>query len=215
MNLVRLHFWLAIAISLGAPTMATAAYAQRSGDMSALARSVALDYIERATVAEREGRPITAEGLFVRAIEADRSLIDGYLGLARIQAARGRSVEAARTLDLAAQSALYDDESMARWGRAMAAIGAADEAIRSIEGRADSARSLRLIAELLVATGRIPEALARARRALEHVEATRGDANAQRDARRFVRALALLSGELDAVRSPGPQSSLLRRLLAR
>ncbi|MFO0557002.1 MAG: hypothetical protein U0269_03175 [Polyangiales bacterium] len=215
MTLVRLHFWLAIAISLGAPTMATAAYAQRSADMNALARTVALDYVERANVAEREGRPIAAEGLFVRAIEADRSLIDGYLGLARIQAARGRSVEAAQTLDLAAQSALYDDESMTRWGRAMAAIGAADEAIRSIEGRADSARSQRLIAELLVATGRIPEALARARRALEYVESTHADANAQRDARRFARALSLLSGELDAVRSPGAQPTLLRRLLAR
>lgn len=215
MNLVRLHFWLAIVISLGAPTMARAAYAQRATDMSALARSVAQDYVERAISAERDGRPIAAEGLFVRAIEADRSLLDGYLGLARVQAARGRSAEAMRTLDLATQGALYDDDSITRWGRAMASLGAADEAIRAIEGRADSARSQRLIAELLVATGRIPEALARARRAVEYVESNHGDANAQRDARRFARALSLLSGELDAVRSPGAHSSLLRRLLAR
>jgi tetratricopeptide (TPR) repeat protein len=183
--------------------------------MNALARSVALDYVERATLAEMQGHSIAAERLFVRAIEADRSLIDGYLGLAKIQAARGRSIDAMRTLDLAAQSALNDDESIGRWGRAMAAIGAADEAIRSIEARANSARSHRLIAELLVATGRIPEALAHARRAIEYLEATHADPNAQRDARRFARALSLLSGELDAVRSPGAQSTVLRRLLAR
>jgi tetratricopeptide (TPR) repeat protein len=215
MRLVRPHFWLAIAISLGAPTVARGAHAQRATDMRALARSVAVDYFGRGQAAEREGRLIAAESLYAQAVDADRSYIDGFLGLARMQLARGRARDGARTLESAAQSALVDDDSAARWARAMAQLGAVDDAIRSIESRAESPRSLRLVAELYVASARIPEALARARRAVELVVAAGGDPQTERDARRFARALSLLSGEADAVRSPGASASLLRRLLAR
>ncbi len=215
MTLVRRHTWLAIAISLGVPTLARGAHAQNATDMRALARSVATDYVDRALTAERDGRWIAAESLFARAVDADRSLIDGFLGLARTLSARNRSGEASRALDAASQSALIDDDSVARWARAMAQIGAADEAIRSIEARAESPRTQRLIAELYGASARIPEALSRARRALDLTMAAGAEPTAERDARRFVRALSLLSAELDAVRSPGANASLLRRLLAR
>ncbi len=169
-------------------------------------------YIDRARTAERDGRPIAAEGLFSRAVEADRGFLEGYLGLARVLVARGRAAEAARVLEIASVHALSSDEDVAQWARAMAALGAIDAAIASVEHRGTTARAQRLAAELCAAASRLPEALAHARRALE---LTSGDSSAERDARRLVRALSLLVGEADPVRSPGAGASLLRRLLAR
>ncbi|MBL8681077.1 MAG: tetratricopeptide repeat protein [Myxococcales bacterium] len=191
---------------------ASSATAQSSGDVRALARTVAAGYLDRARTAERDGRPIAAEGLFTRAVDADRSFLDAYLGLARVLVARGRTAEAARILELASLHALSNDDDTARWARAMAEMGAIDAAIASIEHRGHTARAQRLAAELCAAASRLPEALAHARRSLE---LTAGDPDAERDARRLVRALALLVGEGDPVRYPGAGASAFRRLLAR
>lgn len=188
------------------------ARAQRVTDIRALARSVAIDYVERALMAEREGRPIAAEGLFARAVEADRSYLSGYLGLARVMVVRGRSVEASRVLNAASLQAVSDDDDAARWARAMLSVGALEDAVRAIEARAESARSQLLLAELFAASGRFPEALARARRALD---LSPDDPAFEREARRLVRALSILVGEADVVRAPGAAASTIRRWLAR
>lgn len=183
--------------------------------MRAIARSVAVDYVERALISEREGRPLAAESFFTRAIDADRSLLDGYVGLARILMARRRPEDAQRILESAQGSALIDDESTARWARAMAQHGFVDNAIRAMESRLETPRTQRVIAELYVANGQVAMALSHARRALELTVAAGAGGDSERDARRFARALSLLSGELDAVRSPGQGASPLRRVLAR
>lgn len=188
------------------------ASAQPIGDVRALARSVAAGYLDRAETAERDGRPINAEGLYSRAVDADRSFLDPYLGLARVLAQRGRTAEATRILELASLNALATDDDVARWARVMASLGAIDAAIASIEHRGHTPRAHRLAAELCAAAGRLPEALAHARRSLELAA---GVADAERDARRLVRALVLLLGEGDPVRHPGAGASPLRRLLAR
>ena len=212
---MRRHFWLAFALSLAAPTVARAGHAQAAPDMRSVARAVALDYVERGLLSERDGRTLAAESLFTRAIDADRSLLDGYVGLARVLMARRRPEDAQRILEAAQMSALVDDESTARWARAMAQHGFVDSAIRAMESRLETPRTQRVIAELYVANGQIAMALSHARRALELTLQSGATIESERDARRFARALSLLSGELDAVRSPGQGASALRRVLAR
>ncbi len=186
--------------------------AQPRDDIAALARTVAVGFAEQGALAEREGRPIAAEREYARAVDADRTYLEGYLGLARALQARRRVEEAASALEAASSSVLFDDESAARWARAMAALGALDRALRALAARVESARNERLLAELCAASGRLPEALAHARRA---TDLARGDPSTERETRRLSRALEILTGELDPVRAPPPSASALRRILAR
>jgi tetratricopeptide (TPR) repeat protein len=203
----------ALALAATLMLVPTPGLSQAPSDIATLARSVANHFVAQGALAEREGRPIAAESFYARAIAADRTLLDGYLGLARALRSRHRADEALAALESASNHVLFDDDdAAARWARAMAALGGVDRAIRGLTARTQSPRNERLIAELYAAGGRLPEALAHARRAADLAQ---GDPAAERDARRLARAIEILVGELDAVRAPGPFASSLRRVLSR
>jgi tetratricopeptide (TPR) repeat protein len=202
----------ALTASLTSAAVSAQSARRPNDDVHALARAVATDHAERGEVAEREGRTLAAEHHLARAVDADRSFLAGFLGLARALVTRGRLAEALQVLDGAAHTAVTDDDSAARWARAMSALGFTDAALRALLAREETARTRRLLAELCAASGRLPEALAHARRAHELSE---GDPVAERECRRLARALAILVGEGDPVRAPGANASALRRWLAR
>ncbi len=176
-----------------------------------LARTVALGLIERASVEERVNHLQSAESLYVRAIDADHSLLDGYIGYARILQRRGQRDRAEASLRSAYPAAVTTENALILWAKSLASMGFVQGALDALAPNSDNPRTLRTMVELCVAAARLPEALAFARRALERCG---DDPNAQRSARQLVRALTLLVGEIDPVRFPGRRANTLRRLLA-
>ena len=148
----------------------------------------------------------------MRAIDADHSLLDGYVGYARILQHRGQRDRAEASLRSAYPTAVTTEDALILWAKSLAAMGLVQGALDALAPASDNPRTLRTMVELCVAAARLPEALAFARRAFERSVA---DPVAQRSARRLVRALALLVGEIDPVSFPGRRADPLRRLLSR
>jgi tetratricopeptide (TPR) repeat protein len=181
-------------------------------ESSELARTVALDLLARATSEEQVNHWQNAEFLFARVVDADHTLLDGYLGVARMFLRRGLRGRAELALRSAYPSAVVSEESLVRWAKSLAEMGFVQGALDALAPSTQSARALRVMAEVCIAAGRLPEALAYARRSLELND---DDPASQRQARQLVRALSMLVAELDPVRYVSASAPPLRRLLAR
>lgn len=178
--------------------------------MRALAREVAQDFVARAARAERDGHPHAAQDLYVRAIGADAGWLPAHLGYARVLAARGRGDEALRVVRAVPPRAVESDAEFVALARQRAALGDADGALAFLATRPDAPAAGRAAADVAASAGRFPEALAAARHLLELVRGT----DEARGAALLVRALLVVVADADAVRTPGPGASVLRRLLA-
>jgi thioredoxin-like negative regulator of GroEL len=178
--------------------------------MQQLAREVALELCGRAGMAEREGRYHAAEALYRRAIEADTGYLPGYLGFARSVAARGHHEEALRVLSMVPSRALETERDWIELSRTRATIGDTDGALATLAQRGSSVEMARARVELAAQYGRFPEALASARHLYDLVRNT----SEARAAELLVSALAILVGDADAVRVPGTEVSVLRRMLS-
>lgn len=205
---------LAFAATLATSTLrSTPAFAQSYvRNPNELARTVALNYLEAAAVQERANHPGAALSLYEHAISADHSLLDGYVGYARLLLLRGRRDAAETALRSAYPAAVSTEDALILWAKSLAELGFVQGALEALAPTADNARTLRVMAELCVAAARLPEALAYARRAYER---SADDPSTQSSSRQLVRALTMLVGEIDPVRYPGPRASTLRRLLSR
>ncbi len=190
---------------LAAPSLAAA----QTTDMNAMARESAQRLLGRAQGAEREGRPLDAEALYLRAVEVDGAVVDAWLGASRLLASRGRGDEARRLLARVPRRALVDDDARVALARALRGLGDDDGALAVLRQGAPTVALLRARVSLCAETGRFPEALAVARRWAELAATAEGDA---REARVTEHALRRLVAEADAV-SFAPDASPLRRLL--
>jgi tetratricopeptide (TPR) repeat protein len=185
--------------------------ARAQSAMGQLAQQVARGLVARALTAEQEGRTLAAEALYRQALEADAGALPAHLGHARLLARRGLRVEALRALEAVPPRAYAEDEAAVQFARVRADLGDLDSALALLAARPESAAGQRACAELAAGAGRFPEALRAARQLTELLE---GDPVAAAAAARLVRALAIVVGEADAVRAPGPAAPLLRRVLA-
>lgn len=211
--------WKILGAALGVFTLtlalaARAAQAQSVrtplGSMRELAHSVAVDYVSRGAGAERAGHLPEAEALYQRAIQADPGFLLAHLSLARLLAARGFLRDALRVLDGVPLRAYESDRDALELARVRSAIGDVDGALALLEARLQSPEAARGRAEIAATAGRYPEALNAARL---YADLARGSAD-ERAAATLVRALRLLVGDADALRTQGAESPLLRRLLA-
>jgi len=196
---------------LALPPAARANEPPISPEITAMIRESARDSLDRAAVAERDGHPLEAEGLYRRALDADPGLLTAHLGYARMLDARGRRAEAREALARAPRRAWAADEPAAiAYAGALRSLGAVDEALAALRDRRDSAAATRALAEGAAQEGRFPEALAAARRLVELT----GDGAGGREARVLVRALTRLVAEADAVRTPYAPTGFRRALMA-
>lgn len=197
-------------------TTVRTAHAQHAGpargnaSMQQLAREVAIDWVRRANAAEQQGQVHAAEVFYHRAVEADPGYLPAHLGYVRILAARGHRDEALLALQRVPPRAFEQQNDLVQLARLRASLGDLQGALDLLNRRPESAEATRARMELLTAAGRFPEALLAARRLAELVQGTPEATTVAR----MVTALAMLVGEADAVRAPGPQAPVLRRLLA-
>jgi len=194
---------LALAVSLFAWPAAG-----QSQDINVLAHAAAEDLLTRARVEEHNGHTLRAESLYLRALEVDRSLVDAWLGAARLLDARGRRDEALRLLREVPRYALRAAEERVAVAQALHAAGESDAALNLLREEV-SPPTLRARVTLCASLGRFPEALAAARRWSEFSELSDSD---RREATVTARALGRLVAEADAVRY-APGAPTLRRLL--
>lgn len=193
-------------------TLASPLWAQDpppSHGMLGMIREAAQGYLDRALDAERSGRVLEAEVLYLRALETDPGLLAAHLGYARLLDARGHRAEAVRMLAQTPRRAWESDGEAMEYARTLHAVGQTDAALGVLRDRAESPEATRMTVELASAGGRFPEALAAARRL---AELTRESADGGRAARVMVRALTQLVAEADAVRAPLAMTAF-RRLL--
>ncbi len=198
------------ALTLLAARTAGAQAAPLDTGMNALAHDVALRWYGQGVEAERAGHTLQAEGMYLRAVEIDPGLLGAQLGYARTLAGRNHRDEAVQMLLRVPARALADDGAVVAWARALLTLGAAEEAFAALRGRPESVEVTQTLVDEASRDGRFVEALAAARR-LEGLLAARDEDT--RRARIYVRALARLAGDADAVRAPHTPTAF-RRLLA-
>ncbi len=175
-----------------------------------MVREVAAGYADRALAAERAGRELEAEVLFLRAAETDPGLMPAWLGYARSLGARQHRDEAVEVLSHVPAQAMVTDDDRVALARGFAALGQPGHALTVLRGQEGSATAMRAMADIAAADGRFSEALAAARRVMElTVESTN-----ERNARVLVHALERLVAEADAVHTALPPVNTLRRWLA-
>lgn len=197
-----------VAVSVVVPTRDASAQTP-PGSITALVREVATGYAQRAAEAERAGRMLEAEVLYLRALETDPGLLAAHLGYARALDARQHRDEARRVLENLPRRAFDHDAEAVEVARAFIALGATDQALDLLRVRNESVEALRALVTLASTAGRFPEALAAARRLAELAR----DPESARSAQLLVRALSQVVGEVDAVQCAFPNETALRRLL--
>jgi len=152
---------------------------------------------------------------YMEALELEPTAGDAWLGLGALRLRRGEPAEAERVYDAALQRLplLYRaaaGRAHARWAEGRHAEAEADlEAYATAE--ADTP-ALRELASWYGSDGRSPAQLATWRRLLA-MAIQSGDATAEREARRVVRALVILTDGADPASSP-PEPDATRRGLA-
>jgi tetratricopeptide (TPR) repeat protein len=152
---------------------------------------------------------------YMEALELDPATEDAWLGLGALRLRLGEPAEAERVYDaaLARVPLLHravEGRARARWAQGRHAQAEADlEAYATAEG---DAAALRQLASWYGSDGRTPAQLATWRRLLA-MAVQSGDAAAEREARRMVRALVILTDSADPVASPA-QPDAVRRGLA-
>jgi tetratricopeptide (TPR) repeat protein len=196
---------LALPLALALALVAPAARASPSSE----------ELVRQARVHEAAHEDDLAVRRYMEALELDPSTEDGWLGLGALRLRLGEAAEAERVYDaaLARIPLLHraiEGRAHARWAQGRHAQAEADlESYALAEG---DVAALRELASWYGGDGRTPAQLATWRRLLS-MAIQSGDAAAEREARRMVRALVILTDSADPVSSP-VQPDAVRRGLA-
>jgi tetratricopeptide (TPR) repeat protein len=152
---------------------------------------------------------------YMEALQLDATAEDAWLGLGALRIRLGDPAEAERVYEAALQRVpllrrAVAGRAHARWAQGRHAEAESDlDAYATAEG---DATALRELATWYGSDGRTPAQLATWRRLLG-MAIEGGDASAEREARRTVRALVILTDGADPASSP-PQPDATRRSLA-
>jgi tetratricopeptide (TPR) repeat protein len=179
-------------------------------NIQTLSREVGQSWFDRAVVAEREGHTLTAESLYIRALEADPGNGLAHLGYARTLDARGHRSDALAALARAPRRAWINHHDAMEFARLLHSLGAVEESLATLREHSDNLDATRMLIDIASREGRFPEALAAARRLNVIAEATDTDT---RSSRVLVRALTRLVAEADAVHAPHTTTAFRRALM--
>ncbi|HEY3822766.1 MAG TPA: tetratricopeptide repeat protein [Polyangiaceae bacterium] len=141
---------------------------------------------------------------YMEALDLDPAAEDAWLGLGALRMRLGEPVEAERVYDAALQRVPLLHRALAGRARALWAQGKHAQAEADLDGYAtatEDAAALRELGQWYGTDGRTPAQLATWRRLLA-VALDAGDAVAEREARRMVRALVILTDGADPASSP-------------
>jgi tetratricopeptide (TPR) repeat protein len=164
------------------------------------------------------GDRVSARGYYRDAISADPSFTEAYVALGELELARDAYRDAEATFRVGLVRAGSDARMWIGLARSLTGLGAPDDA-DSVLAQADAQlpddlRLLAFRAEHAEQRGRWSLALSITRR-LAGIARRQADPAREAELRARARALSLLVGTLDPVRSPGARSTRVRELLGR
>jgi tetratricopeptide (TPR) repeat protein len=199
---IALAFSLALALlSLLGPTVARAT---PSSD----------ELVRQARAHEAAHEDDVAVRRYMEALDLDATAEDAWLGLGALRMRLGEPGEAERVYDAALQRVPLLRRAIAGRARALWAQGKHPQAETDLDAYAtttEDAAALRELATWYGSDGRTPAQLATWRRLLE-MAVRAGDATAEHEARRMVRALVILADGVDPASSPPPHDPTRRGL---
>ena len=200
----------------GAPAALAVGTAVWLGAVRALGSSSADELVRQARAHEAAHDEDVAVRRYMEALEIEPTSADAWMGLGALRLRLGDAAEAERVFSSAlervpALSAALEGRARARW--ALGRHGDAEADLEAYAGAVRSQATLRELARWYAVDGRTPPELAVWRRLLDDA-LERGDAAAEREARRMVRALVILVDGSDPAASPFDPDPTRRALAA-
>jgi tetratricopeptide (TPR) repeat protein len=202
----RTSLAVACAVALGVAQHARAAGATPSSE----------ELVRQARAHEATHEDDVAVRRYMEALELDPTTESAWLGLGALRLRDGEPAEAERVYDAALQRVPLLRRAIAGRAHARWALGRHGEAEADLEAYAiaeSDAAALRELAGWYGSDGRTPAQLATWRLLLTMALGS-GDAAAEKEARRMVRALVILTDGADPAASPGDADATRRALAA-